>query len=277
VIAVLLALGSAMAYGISDFIGGLLASRMSAWTVAFCSQLGGASVVVVAALLGDGTLSWAALAWGALGGLGNGLGGVFLYRGLAAGRMGVVAPISGVGAALLPAIVGLASGERPSGLVWTGLLLALPAIYLVARTPMDAGQSAVAGVRDGMLAGAGFGLTFVAVAHSPDDAGLWSLATNLLVALPVIALGATVTGERWWPHTRLAALAPTAGLLSAAAFVLFLEATRHGFLTVTAVISSLYPAATILLAALVLHERIHRAQAVGLGLCAVAVGLVAAG
>lgn len=275
--AVLLALCSAAAYGISDFIGGVLAARISAWTVAFCSQLAGATVVVIAALLGHGELTWPAIAWGALGGLGNGLGGVFLYRGLAAGRMGVVAPVSGVGAAVLPAIVGLASGERPSGIVWMGLVLALPAIYLVARTPVQAGGSALAGLRDGMLAGAGFGLTFVAVAHSPGGAGLWSLAVNLVLALPVIAVGATLARAPFWPRTRLAAVAPAAGLLSAAAFVLFLEATRHGLLTVTAVISSLYPASTILLAALVLHERIHRAQAVGLGLCALAVGLVAAG
>lgn len=276
-IAVLLALCSAATYGISDFIGGVLAGRLSPWTVAFCGQLGGSVVVIVAALLGDGELSWAAVAWGALGGLGNGLGGVFLYRGLAAGRMGVVAPVSGVGAAVLPAIVGLASGERPAGLVWVGLVLALPAIYLVARTPVEAGQSAAAGVRDGVLAGAGFGLTFVAVAHSPAHAGLWSLAVNLVTALPVIAVGATVARARWWPSTRLAAVAPTVGLLSAAAFALFLEASRHGLLTVTAVITSLYPASTILLASLVLRERIHRGQALGLGLCAVAVGLVAAG
>lgn len=275
--AVLLALCSAAAYGISDFIGGVLAGRISAWTVAFCGQLGGAVVVTLAALLGNGELTWAALAWGALGGLGNGLGGVFLYRGLAAGRMGVVAPVSGVGAALLPAIVGLASGERPSGIVWLGLVLALPAIYLVARTPVAAGQSAAAGVRDGMLAGAGFGVTFVAVAHSPDGAGLWSLAVNLVMALPVVAVGGTIARAAWWPRTRLAVVAPAVGLLSAAAFALFLEATRHGLLTVTAVITSLYPASTILLAALVLSERIHRAQAIGLGLCAVAVGLVAAG
>lgn len=276
-IAVLLALASAAAYGVSDFIGGMLAVRLSAWTVAFCGQLGGAVAVILAALLGDGHLSWAAAGWGALGGVGNGLGGAFLYRGLGAGRMGVVAPVSGVGAALLPAIVGVASGERPSAVVWLGLVLALPAIYLVARTPVDAGGSAAAGVRDGMLAGGGFGLTFIAVDHSPDGAGLWSLAINLIVALPVIAVGATLARAQWLPRTRLAAAAPSVGLLSAAAFVAFLEATKHGYLTVTAVISSLYPAATILLAALVLRERIHRAQAVGLGLCAVAVGLVAAG
>lgn len=276
-IAVLLALASAAAYGVSDFVGGVLATRLPTWTVAFCGQLGGAVVVTIAAALGDGHLSWAAAEWGMLGGIGNGLGGAFLYRGLAAGRMGVVAPVSGVGAAVLPAIVGVAGGDRPSMIVWFGLVLALPAIYLVARTPVGAGQSAAAGVRDGMLAGAGFGLTFIAVDHSPDGAGLWSLAVNLITALPVIAIGATLARSRWLPRARLALAAPSVGLLSAAAFVLFLQSTRHGLLTVSAVITSLYPASTILLAAVVLHERIHRAQAVGLGLCAVAVGLVAAG
>jgi drug/metabolite transporter (DMT)-like permease len=203
------------------------------------------------------------------------LGTAFLYRGLAAGRMGVVAPVSGVGSAVVPVLVGVvAGGERPAALVWLGIVLALPAIYLVARTTGGGGS---AGVLDGALAGIGFGASFAAIAQVPAGSGLWPLAVNQLVAAVLLIGGATLARSAWLPRERQAAYAVVAGVLAAAALGVFLAATRHGYLTVTSVIAALYPAATVLLAATVLRERIHRAQAVGLGLCAVAVALVAGG
>ncbi len=122
------------------------------------------------------------LGWGALAGIGSGLGGAFLYRGLAAGRMGVVAPISAVGAAILPVVVGVGTGERPELLVWLGIAAAVPGIWLVSREPGGDGSLA-AGLVDGVLAGVGFGLLFAAIGQVPESAGYWPLAVAQAVGM----------------------------------------------------------------------------------------------
>ena len=229
------------------------------------------------ALVADGRPSGADLAWAALAGVGNGFGTAFLYRGLSSGRMGVVAPVSGVGAALLPVIVGVSIGERPSALVWVGIAVAFPAIWFVSREPVATEPAAGSGLVDGVLAGLGFGLLFVALSRVSEDAGLLPLALNQAVGGLVIIAVAVTLHQPWLPREGRAALGVVSGLLGAVATGLFMVASRDGNLTVTAVVVSLYPAFTVLLAALVLREHVHRAQGFGLALCAVSVVLVAAG
>ena len=127
--------------------------------MAFVGALAGAAAVAAFALVDGGDPQRADYAWSVLAGVGNGFGTAFLYRGLSSGRMGVVAPVSGVGAALVPVVVGLATGERPGALVWAGMLAALPAIWLVASRAGDdrAAARLVPGCVDGVLAGLGFG------------------------------------------------------------------------------------------------------------------------
>ena len=276
---VVLALSAAFAYGLSDFIGGISARRTSPWPPAFLACAGALVGAVALALLVPGEPTRPDLLWGALAGVGGGAGGAFLYRGLAAGKMGVVAPISGVGAAVVPVVVGLATGERPGLLVWLGLVVALPGIWLVAREPsLDADQPKSAeGVVDGVLAGLGFGIIFAAMGQVPDTAGYWPLAIAQAVAMPVVAVTAIALGGSIVPRAASAWWGVGAGLLATAAVVSFLLATQRGLLTVASVLTSLYPAFTVLLASAWLKEHIHKAQAVGLGLCAVAVGLVAIG
>lgn len=273
---VLLALGAAVAYGLSDFIGGLASRRTSAWPVAFVGAGGSLAGALVVAVAVPGEATGADLAWGALAGVGSGTGGAFLYRGFAAGRMGVVAPVSAVGAALLPGVVAVVTGERPSALVWTGILAALPGIWLVSREPGGAGGLA-AGLLDGVLAGAGFGLLFAATGQIPDEAGWWPTAVTQAVALVAVALTATLLRAGWVPRHATELWGLVAGLLATAAVVCLLLATQTGLLTVAAVVTSLYPAVTILLAAAFLHERVHGLQGLGLAFCGVAVALVAAG
>jgi drug/metabolite transporter (DMT)-like permease len=272
--AVLLSLAAALAYGLSDFVGGLASRRTSAWPVAFVGTAAAFVGALVLALLTDGSPTRADLAWGALAGVGTGAGGAFLYRGLAAGRMGVVAPISAVGAALLPVCVGVATGERPALLVWLGIVAAVPGIWLVSREPGGSGDVA-AGILDGVLAGLGFGLLFAAMGQVPEEAGFAPLAVAQAVGVVCVAVTATVMGGRWVPYDRSQAWGIGAGALATAAVVSFLLATQSGLLTIASVVTSLYPAITIALAALVLRERIHASQGVGLLLCGVAVGLVA--
>ncbi len=274
--AVVLSLLAALSYGLADFVGGVASKRTSPWSVAVVSQLAGAAGMLVVGVLVGGSPTAADFGWACIGGLGNGFGTAFLYRGLSAGRMGVVAPVSGVGAATLPVLAGIALGERPPALAWAGIALALPGIWLVSRTSETSPEtSPTSGLLDGILAGLGFGALFVALGRVSDDAGLLPLVVNQLVALPAVALVAYGLGRPWLPRDRAALVGVVPGLLAGTATVFFLLATRSGFLSIAAVITSLYPAVTVLLAMGVLREHIHRSQAVGLVVCLAAVALVA--
>lgn len=272
---VLLSLVAALGYGLSDFVGGVASRRTSAWPVAFVGSVAAFVGAMVMALVTEGDPTRAHLLWGALAGVGSGTGGAFLYRGLAAGRMGVVAPISAVGAALLPVVVGVGTGERPDLLVWLGILAAVPGIWLVSKEPGGSGDLA-AGIADGVLAGVGFGLLFAAMGQVPDGAGFAPLAVAQGVAVVAVLATAVALGGRWVPYDVSQAWGVVAGALATIAAAAFLLATQTGLLTIASVVTSLYPAVTIALAALVLRERIHSSQGVGLLLCGLAVGLVAA-
>ena len=282
--AILLALYSALAYGLSDFVGGLVSRRVTAWPVAVVGQLSATACTFAVAVFVAGSPTTQDFLWALLAGVGSGVGTGFLYRGFAAGRMSVVAPVSAVGAAVVPVLAGAVGGERLSLVVWTGIVLAMPGIWLVSSTadelPDGGGgerASLAEGLLDGVLAGLGFGVLFAALGQVPSDAGLWPLAVAQLVSLPAVVLLAVSLGAPWVPREPYTWWALLAGPLGASATLAFLLAAQTGFLTVAGVLASLYPATTVLLAALVLKEHIHRAQGVGLGLCAVAIGFVAGG
>jgi drug/metabolite transporter (DMT)-like permease len=279
-VGVLLALGAALSYGLADFVGGVASKRAGAWAVALVAQVGGGVVLLAGGLVLPGDPSAADLRWAVAAGVANGFGTAFLYRGLAGGRMGVVAPVSGVGAALVPVAVGVLSGERPSAMVWAGIALALPGIWLVSREPVDEGGTRVStaeGVLDGVLAGLGFGSLFAVLAQIDEGAGLLPLALNQAVAGVAVVAVATALGGAWLPRDPWALLGTVSGVLGGAATLAFLVASNQAYLSVTAVLASLYPAFTVLLAATVLREHVHRAQGLGLLLCGAAVTLVALG
>lgn len=278
--AILLALCSALAYGLSDFIGGFVSRRTSAWAVAVVGQSASAVLTTLAALLVPGIPEPRDVAWALLGGVGGGMGVGFLYRGFTSGRMSVVAPVSAVGAALVPVTAGALGGERPGALVWVGVVVAMPAIWLVSSTPSAVrtqGGSFGEGFLDGVLAGLGFGLLFACLGQVPDSAGLWPLAGTQLVSVPAVVVLASLVRAPWVPRERQVRWALVCGPLGAVATLTFLLASQQGYLTVSGVLASLYPASTVVLALLVLRERVHRAQALGLALCAVTVALVAVG
>jgi drug/metabolite transporter (DMT)-like permease len=278
---VLLALAGAAAYGFADFAGGLLSRRTSPWAVAFTAALGAGLLVVALGPVLPGSPTSTDLLWAAGGGIGGGVGTAFLYRGLSSGRMGVVAPISGVGAAVMPVMVALGLGERPGMVVWVGIACALPGIWLVARDPRaddpSSADHAPSGIQDGVIAGLGFGGQLVALGQVADGSGFLPLGVNQLSAAVVVASLALAARAPWLPRQRAAYAGVVCGLLALTATGAFMVATQHGSLTVSSILISLYPAFTLLLAALVLRERVLPAQAAGLALCGVAVALVAAG
>ena len=278
---IVLALVSALCYGCSDFAAGLAARRSSVWAVSVVVQLLSGLVLVVASLLLPADPTAVDLLWAAAGGMGSGLGVGFLYRGLSSGQMSVVAPISGVGAAVVPVLAGLAGGERPSWLVWVGIVAAFPSIWLVSAAP-DAGTGPASGhgtaVRDGVLAGLGFGVLFACLGQVGDESGTWPLAlTQLTSTLSVVALALLLRGDPVPREARVLIGGLVPGLLSSAATLTFLLAAQRGYLSIAGVLASLYPASTVVLALVVLRERVSRTQGAGLALAAVSVVLVAGG
>ncbi len=273
-----LGLAAAALYGVSDFVGGMAARRLHFLWVSLVSQ-GVAAVIVWSSLPWTASAPSAeALLWGAVSGIGTATGTLALYRGLARGQMAVAGPLSAVGSAVLPAAVGFALGDRLEPVAVAGVLLALPALWLVARQP-DASDAPVReGVVDGLLAGVGFGVLFIALDRAGDASGLWPVASGEVSSLVVLAVAYVVLRPAWVRVGRPPLLlAAVAGLLAVVANIAFYYATHAGLLTVAAVLTSLYPAVTVLLAAVVLHERPDRIQLVGLALCACAVTAIVAG
>jgi drug/metabolite transporter (DMT)-like permease len=280
-IGIVLALVAAVGYGAADFVGGLTARRVSPWAVALAGQLAGGLAMLAVGLSLPGQARPADFAWALMAGLGSAVGTVFLYRGLARGRMGVVAPVSGVGAALVPVFVGVALGERLGTLTWVGVLVALPGIYLVSREVADRTGRSWGGIADGALAGLGFGLLFVALAQVPESAGVLPLAANQGVGAVFTLMAAGLLRQPWVPRDRTgrraAGWGAVGGLLGTAGTAAFLLASHSADLAVTGVLASLYPAVTVLLAATVLREPFRLSQGLGLLVCGASVGLVAMG
>jgi drug/metabolite transporter (DMT)-like permease len=280
-VVILLALISAAGWGVSDFYGGVFSKRHGAWVTTVAVQLGALPGTALAVLLLGGSPTHADWAWGAAAGLGVGSGTAFLYRGLSTGRMGVVAPVSAVGAALIPVAIGVSAGERPGSTAAAGILIALPAIWLIASTEVGAADAladerpqAPTGLLDGVLAGIGFGAGFACIDRFQPASGLAPLlATQLVSLLPVIAL-ALWARQPFWPRHRAAWIGFILGPLGTIANVCLLWALQTGLLSVVSVLVSFYPAVTVALAAVVLREHIHRAQAAGLGLAVAAVSLI---
>ena len=274
---VLLSLCSAIAYGASDFIGGVLARRTSAWAIAATSQSAAALLALTMVAFNPIEPPANALAWGALGGIGASAGNVLIYRGLGSGRMSVVAPVSALAAAALPVLVGLITGERPGAQRLAGVAIALPAVWLVSGGGTGLRNVHVADVVNGLGAGLGFGLQFSALGQIPRDAGLMPLALSQIVSIAGIIVSAVLISAPWVPRDRHSRLGVVAGVLAGIATICFQLATQAGLLTIAGVLASLYPAVTVVLAAFVLGERVQRSQGAGLALAAGAVVLIAMG
>jgi drug/metabolite transporter (DMT)-like permease len=265
------ALISALTYGVADFAGGLAARRAPVLVVTAVAQVTGLLMLVPAVMLLPGAVTPAALGFGALAGI-AGAGGVMLYlRALAVGPMGLVAPLSAVAGAGLPLIVGLVGGERPGAVAGVALAAALGAIVLAtAGSRHDA--AAGTGLLLGFGAGLGFGLFFVGLDLTPAGSGLWPLLAGRVTSVALLA--ATLLVRRPGAPVGLGAMA-LCGALDTAANVLFLLATRAGALSVSGVLVSLYPVVVVVLARVVLRERLTGLQLAGTGLAVTASVLLA--
>jgi drug/metabolite transporter (DMT)-like permease len=276
-VAVFLALASAVVYGASDFLGGLSSRRASVFGVVVLSQAVGLLALLVLLPWLGGPVQPADLAWGAAAGLAGAAGLVVFFRTLAAGVMSVVAPVTAVTAAAVPVLVGLASGDSVTAWAAVGIALALVAVVLVSA---DGGLSALrtarpASVVPALVAGAAFGVFFVLLDRISPEAGLTPLVAARVASAAFVAVLALVGRQSLRVPRPAVPLVAASGVGDMSANALFLLATQQGgALAITGVLASLYPVSTVVLAQLVLRERLVRAQVAGLVTAVAAVVLI---
>ncbi|MFB9473419.1 EamA family transporter [Nonomuraea salmonea] len=272
---VILATACAIVYGTADFFGGLATRRSQVLSVVVLSQTAGLALVLALLPLLPGTYSAQALSWGLASGLAGAAGLVLFYRALATGVMSVVAPTTAVTSAALPVVFGLATGDRPGPWALAGVVIALGAVLLVSQDGSGGGKVTPRSVLISLAAGAGFGGFFILLAMAPDDAGMWPLVGARLSSVSVVALLALLTRRGLRPVPGSLGVIAAAGVLDMAANVLYLLAQRDGLLSLVAVLVSLYPASTLLLANRVLGERLRTVQITGVVCALAAVALIA--
>jgi len=291
VMVVLLGLAAAMLYGTGDFLGGVATRKAPVLLVLMLAEAASVIVALPAASMSPGPVRLAGLAWGIGAGVVGGVGLIIFYIGLAAGPMSVVSPVSGLAATVLPVAVALADGERPGAAVYAGAVLCLVAIVLASSATdgqQAGGSSRVAppgprgsgrAVGYGIASGTSFGLFFILIRNAGQSGELWPVAAGRIGELATVVIAAAVLrrGLRLrGAGGKLVLAAAGAGAIDVVANICYVAATRIGMFGLAVVLASLYPGVTVLLARVVLGERLRWVQRAGLGLAAVGIILVAA-
>jgi drug/metabolite transporter (DMT)-like permease len=279
-VAIVLALAAAASWGLADFLGGLASRRFDVSVVLLLVESGGLVVILPVALLsGQPFFHHASDVLSAVGaGVSGVLGLACFYRALAIGTMSVVAPISSAGVAL-PVVVGLASGDRPSAIAAAGLAAIVVGVILASREVHEDAAAAGAGRASIVLALAsavGFGGFFALTRAPAHSSVLWTIVLLRAAPLPLIAVAVAVRRPQL-PPPRLALGLAAVGTIDLLATALIAIANTKGTLSVVSVLGAMYPVATVLLAAALLHERLRRSQLTGVALAMSGVALVAAG
>jgi len=287
VIVYLLAIGSAVLYGAADFTGGLTTRRVGTIPVVVLSQAGGLILLaLMLPLLPHASPARTDLFWGALAGLTGGIGVALLYRALAIGTMAVVAPTTAVCAVAIPVVVSVLLGERPVPLALAGIALGIASIVLVSqqRTAEEPGRQDLAsprsrrsGVGTALASGVAIGFFFLTLAQTGSEAGMWPILVARLVSVTLFATVAIARGISIRMPARVAVLVIACGVIDMLANALYLLAARQGPLSIVVTLSSLYPASTVLLARVVLGERLNLWQISGVACALAAVVLIVSG
>jgi len=284
-VAVILGVLVAAGFGTGDFLGGRASRDAPAVGVLFVAQVTALALALIAAVAVSGHPDARSLAFGAVAGVFNAIGLTALYRGLATGRMGVVAPVTAVIAAVLPVGWGLATGERPATVVLIGVVVAIAAGAVVGHEPNFPDEAPTADARTALWlavgAGTAFGISFVCLSETRSGSGFWPILTERIAATLVIGAAVVVTTRRLHgsvlPRGHPRPLAVAAGVLDLGSTLLLLLAVRRGLLSVVAPLAALAPAGTVVWAWTLLKEPVTRVQLVGLAASLVGLGLIAAG
>ncbi len=276
ILAITYGLSSALSWGAGDFSGGIASKRGNLFTVILFSQVTGFVVLAALALAFAETIPpVSSLVFGGLAGLSGLLGIIALYRGLAMGRMGVVAPVSAVMTAAVPVVFALLTEGLPGNTQLAGFGFALVSVWFLSGATRDTG------VRLNELflplaAGLGFGLFFVFIGHGSCDSVFWPLVAARTASISATLLFLFLSGKGGIPGREQLPHIAAAGILDSAGNAFFVLAVQVGRLDISAVLASLYPAATVLLAWIILKERLARLQWAGVLIAAVALALIAA-
>jgi drug/metabolite transporter (DMT)-like permease len=269
----------ALAYGVSDFVGGFASRRVPALRIVLLSYpVAMVALTVVAALVG-GHVTTPAVVYGFLAGISSAFGVWWFYAALGAGPISVVSPLTAILVAGVPVVSGVVLGERPTVLAYAGIAVALVAVFLVSRDTTDKDvkphrfTKTVAWLTVG--AGLAFGLNFVLMHQTPVESGLWPVVFGRIASTSVIIVAAVVSGNLHLPTGQARKLALTAAVLDTVANATMLLALHASLLSLASVLISLYPAATVALAVVVLKERVTRPQLVGMVLALISVAMIA--
>ena len=267
----LLALASAVLFGVADFAAGYASRIMPVWRVASWSQLLGLPVLAVGLLIVPAEeVAASDLVFGALGGVAGLTGLVILYATLAAGTMSVVAPITGAAAATIPVLFDLLSGVRLTRMEWLGIILAIGAVLLVGFD-REARHISPKLLLQALSAGLAFALFFIALGQTSPESGLWPLVAARSVSIPIAFGVASISGVAARPTGRHLRWVAGIGATDMAANVTITLALQRGPIGISSVLSSLYPAVTALAAVLVLRESPTSRQRIGIALALAAV------
>lgn len=271
----LLAIASAALFGVADFTGGLATRRLNPWIVAAWSQSLGVPILLVGLVIVDTSEVTAVdLAWGAVGGVFGIIGLAIMYATLAAGVMSVVAPVIGAGAAGIPVLWAVATGESISPLQWFGIVAAGVAVTVLSA---QKGHGRIAGrlLLQALVAAFGFAVFFIALGQTSESSGLWPLVAARVVTIPIaFSMMFLRSPDRHTPGSNWR-LVITTGMFDMAANVAIVLAVQRGPLGINAVLGSLYPVFTIIAAMIVLKERPSAVQRVAMLLALVAILLLA--
>jgi drug/metabolite transporter (DMT)-like permease len=283
----LLAIASAVFYGAADFTGGLAARRSGTIPVVLLSQASGLVLLaLIQPLLPHASPALPDLLWGAAAGLTVGIGVALLYRALAIGTMAVVAPTTAICAVTIPVAISVLLGERPVPLALAGITVGIVSIVLVSHQrsvapaagfKSESPRRLPPGVGTALASGVAIGLFLLTLARTGSEAGMWPLLVARLVSVTLFTVIALAGRHSLRVPARVAALAMMGGIVDMLANALYMLAARQGPLSIVVTLSSLYPASTVLLARVLLGERLDRWQVIGVGSALTAVVLIVSG
>ena len=279
-LAIALGLAASLTWGTADFIGGLQARRLPVVAVVLGSQLAGLVLVITAAAIRGEPIPGGDFAiYAALSSVGGIVGLTAFYKALSIGAMGVVAPLSST-AAVIPVAVGIATGDRPSAIQGIGVAIAIGGVILASREASDEARKSravSAGVGFALLSAVGFGFFFLLMDSASDDDVLWAVCINRTVSASLLAVALLITRPRLGLKAKDMRILALIGVLDTAANAFFAVAATKGLVSVVAVLSSLYPVMTVILARVILHERLQKIQRAGAAAALVGVALISAG
>ena len=275
--AIALGLAASLSWGVADFFGGIQSRRMPVVAVVLGSQLAGLVLVVsIVAVRGEGLPGGDFVFYAALSSIAGITGLMAFYHALSIGSMGVVAPLSSCAAAI-PLVVGLATGDRPSTLQGAGVVIAIVGVLMASREATEHGGAAVAkGAGFALVSAVGFGCFFLAIDKASDTDVLWAVCVNRTVSVALLGLAVLVVRPKLGLQPKDMRTLAIVGVLDILANGFFALAATKGLVSVVAVLASLYPVVTVILARVVLKERLRTIQRVGAALALAGAALISA-